>query len=227
MDAYNASSRVGRRLDPSCLTGTVRHEPPRRDVRVLTRRTIATPARRSDPGHPARPARRGRRRLRRQDRAEPSARRRLDHELELPRARPAVADRRLAPARARARAGRPAADLVALDARAAGDLLRGDAGRPHPRPARPAHVGRRDRGHRPASRARATSSSAPAATPRIRARPAWTASRRRRVDALAADPDDTFPPDWEAQLAAWARPAAERRLRARLHLGHDRHARRA
>ena len=26
------------------------------------------------------------------------------------------------------------------------------------------------------------------------------------VDDLSADPDDTFPPDWEAQLAAWERP---------------------
>ena len=26
------------------------------------------------------------------------------------------------------------------------------------------------------------------------------------VDDLSADPDDTFPPDWEAQLAAWQRP---------------------
>ena len=26
------------------------------------------------------------------------------------------------------------------------------------------------------------------------------------VDALTADPDDAFPPDWEAQLAAWERP---------------------
>ncbi|HEU0236457.1 MAG TPA: AMP-binding protein [Candidatus Limnocylindrales bacterium] len=26
------------------------------------------------------------------------------------------------------------------------------------------------------------------------------------VDALAADPDDTFPPDWEAQVGAWPRP---------------------
>ena len=27
------------------------------------------------------------------------------------------------------------------------------------------------------------------------------------VDDLSAEPDDTFPPDWEAQLAAWERPA--------------------
>ena len=27
------------------------------------------------------------------------------------------------------------------------------------------------------------------------------------VDDLSADPDDTFPPDWEAQLDAWPRPA--------------------
>jgi long-chain acyl-CoA synthetase len=27
------------------------------------------------------------------------------------------------------------------------------------------------------------------------------------VDALSADPDETFPPDWEAQLDAWPRPA--------------------
>jgi len=26
------------------------------------------------------------------------------------------------------------------------------------------------------------------------------------VDALAADPDETFPPDWEAQVAGWPRP---------------------
>ncbi len=87
--------------------------------------------------------------IRRQDRAQPPTRRRLDHALDVPRARPAVAHRRLAAARARARAGRPAADLVAVDAGPAGDLFRGDAGRPDPRPARPAHVHRRDRGHRP------------------------------------------------------------------------------
>ena len=28
------------------------------------------------------------------------------------------------------------------------------------------------------------------------------------VEDLSADPDDTFPPDWEAQLAAWPRPTA-------------------
>ena len=28
------------------------------------------------------------------------------------------------------------------------------------------------------------------------------------VEDLSADPDDTFPPDWEAQLAAWPRPKA-------------------
>jgi long-chain acyl-CoA synthetase len=28
------------------------------------------------------------------------------------------------------------------------------------------------------------------------------------VEDLSSDPDDTFPPDWEAQLAAWARPKA-------------------
>ncbi len=27
------------------------------------------------------------------------------------------------------------------------------------------------------------------------------------IEDLSADPDDTFPPDWEAQLAAWQRPA--------------------
>ncbi len=28
------------------------------------------------------------------------------------------------------------------------------------------------------------------------------------IEDLSADPDDTFPPDWEAQLAAWPRPKA-------------------
>ena len=55
----------------------------------------------------------------------------------------------------------------------------------------------------------ATSSSAPAATPRTRARPASTTSRPRRVEALCAEPaadDPAFPPDWEARQAAWTRP---------------------
>ena len=30
-----------------------------------------------------------------------------------------------------------------------------------------------------------------------------------RVEALTADPDETFPADWEATLGTWARPAAE------------------
>ena len=42
------------------------------------------------------------------------------------------------------------------------------------------------------------------------------------VDRLAAVPDDTFPADWEAQLAAWPRPGQRRHLRARLHVRHDR-----
>jgi long-chain acyl-CoA synthetase len=29
------------------------------------------------------------------------------------------------------------------------------------------------------------------------------------VEVLTADPDETFPPDWEAQVAAWVRPAPE------------------
>ena len=45
-------------------------------------------------------------------------------------------------------ARRPAAHLVALGARAAGGLLRGDAGRRRPRPARPADGGRCDRADR-------------------------------------------------------------------------------
>ena len=32
----------------------------------------------------------------------------------------------------------------------------------------------------------------------------------RRGAALTADPDETFPPDWEAQVAAWERPAPRR-----------------
>ncbi len=32
---------------------------------------------------------------------------------------------------------------------------------------------------------------------------------RTTVDALSADPDGTFPPDWEARLDAWPRPAAD------------------
>ena len=32
---------------------------------------------------------------------------------------------------------------------------------------------------------------------------------RTTVDALSADPDGTFPPDWEANLDAWPRPAAD------------------
>ena len=42
------------------------------------------------------------------------------------------------------------------------------------------------------------------------------------LGAITAEPDDTFPADWEAQLAGWDPPATERRVRARLHLRHDR-----
>ena len=132
-------------------------------------------------------------------------RRRHDLALELPRARPAQPPGGVAPARARAGARRPAPHLVALDARPPGRVLRGDAGTAGPRPARPAHVDRCDREHRPEVRPRSSSSSAPAATRRIRATRTSNGSRRRPSDDLTADPDDSFPADWEAQLAAWER----------------------
>ena len=44
------------------------------------------------------------------------------------------------------------------------------------------------------------------------------------LDAITAEPDDTFPPDWEAQLDGLPAPTPRRHLRAGLHLGHDRHA---
>ena len=117
------------------------------DPRVVRLAPVLTGG--ATPGHPARPARGGRRGQRRQDRPEPAPRRRLDDDVELSRARSPIADRGLAIACPRARAGRSAAHLVALDTGAPGRLLRRDAGRPRPRPARPAHVGRRGRGHRP------------------------------------------------------------------------------
>ena len=148
--------------------------------------------------------------------------------VDLSRARSPLADRRLAAARARARARRPAPDLVALDAGAAGHLLRGDAGRPDPRAARPAHVGRRGRRRSSGRRAPATWSWAPAATRRIRARPASSASRRPRSTRSPPSRTRPSPPDWEAQLA---RLAARRRPDEVFELvftsGHDRHARRA
>ena len=125
------------------------------------------------------------------------------------------------------RARRPDPDVVAVHARAAGRLLRGDGRAARARAARPADVAGRGRGHRHGVRAHATSSSAPAATPRTRARRGWTSFPTTTVEALCAEPaadDPAFPPDWEARQAAWATPGRAGGLRAHLHLGHDRDA---
>ena len=42
------------------------------------------------------------------------------------------------------------------------------------------------------------------------------------VDSLSEEPDDTFPADWEAQVAALGAPEAGRGVPARVHVGHDR-----
>ena len=73
----------------------------------------------------------------------------------------------------------------------------------------------------------ATSSSAPAATRRTRARRDSSASRRRPSRRSAPNPapdDPAFPPDWEARQAAWTPPDRAGGLRARLHLGDHRDA---
>ena len=58
-----------------------------------------------------------------------------------------------------------------------------------------------------ASRAPRTSCSGRVARRRIPARRVSQRFPTTSVEALAADPDDTFPADWEAQLDAWPSPA--------------------
>ena len=107
-------------------------------------------------------------------------------------------------------ARRPAADVVAVHAAAAGHLLRGDAGGPDPRAARPADgVARR-------SAIVAERADAPLARPRHGPRRARPRGGRPRaafptttVEELTAEPDATFPADWEAQVARLA-PAGPR-----------------
>ena len=104
-----------------------------------------------------------------------------------------------------------------------GSLFRRDARPPRPRPARPAHVGRRDRGHRPRLGR---------APPHPRRRPRRPGSARSRPRPL---PDDRARRDRRRarrhvprRLGGPARrlgSARHRRgLRARLHLRHDRQA---
>ena len=179
------------------------------------------------PGHPARPARRGGRGERRQDRAEPAARRRLDDDVELSRARSPVAARRW---RLRALGLEPGDRLLTWSPSTPelpGRLLRRDAGRPRPRPARPAHVARGGRGHRPRVGRPAPRSSGPGATRPTRARPGSSTSRRRPSTRSRPTASRTTPPSrptGRPSSAAWAPPGPDRRLRARLHLRHDRHA---
>ena len=93
-----------------------------------------------------------------------------------------------------------------------------------PRPARPAHGARRDRAdRRPGRREAAGHRHRPRRARSARGRPR-ARSRRRRVDELAAEPDDAFPADWEAQVDALAAARPGTTCGARLHVGHDRHA---
>ena len=116
------------------------------------------------------------------------------------------------------RARRPDPDLVAVDAGAAGGLLRRDARSARPRPARPADVARRDRDDRRGRRARGTSSSAPAATRPIRASSASATSRpRRSTPSRPSRPTTTrrSRPTGRRGQAAWQRPAPDELVRAR------------
>ena len=177
------------------------------------------------PGHPARPARRRRRAIRRPARA------RLRHDdgsTTTGRTASSIGepDRGVAAPGARARAGRPDPDLVAVDAGAPGGLLRGDA--------RAAWSSSRSTcGCRP-TRSRASSRASGARhlilgtgprRARSHAKPASTDFPTTTVDALAADPDDVRSrPTGRRSSTAWPRPSRRRPLRARLHVGHDRHA---
>ena len=119
-------------------------------------------------GDAARPARRRGGEIRRSAGARDPARGRHGRPLDLPRAR---APLEVAAFRLRAlglQPGRPPPDLVALDAGAPRDLLRRDARRDRLRPAGPADVEGRDRGHRPIVRREAPHRRAPAATRRTR-----------------------------------------------------------
>ena len=119
-------------------------------------------------------------------------------------------------------------DLEPVRARPAGRLLRGDAGRPDPRPARPPDEPRRDPGHRrprgaappdPRHRPRRARTRPPRASPTSRRRPSPTSSRIRTPG------DGTRRRNaWSKQSTRWPRPRPRGRLGPDLHLGHDRHA---
>jgi long-chain acyl-CoA synthetase len=108
----------------------------------------------------------------------------------------------------RPRAGRPDPDLVAVDPGAAGRLLRGDAGRRRPRSPRPADGARRDR----ADRRRADAKRLIVGTGRDAPDPreaGLVSFPTTRLDELAAEPDQSFPADWEAQVDGWPKPGPE------------------
>ena len=155
-------------------------------------------------------------------RCRPAARRRFDDRLDVSRARPAIADRRLAPARARPGARRPDPDVVAVDARSSPAAYYGAM---HARlvlvPLDLRMSSDAVAGRSSGPRARATSSWAPVATRRIPREAGLDGlpdDHRRGPRRRAGDDDPAFPPDWEARQAAWTRPDARRGLRAHLHL---------
>ena len=175
---------------------------------------------------PARPARRGRRHVRRPDRARASGSTTArPRRWTLPRARPPVADRRLAAACPRARAGRPAADLVALDARSCpaayfGAMRAGLIIVPLDLRMSPDAV----EGIVAASGARhLVLGTGPRRARSARGRPR-AASRRRPSRRSPPTPTPPSRPTGRRSSRPGPPPAADRHLRARLHLGHDRHA---
>ena len=155
-----------------------------------------------------------------------AARRRLDRDLDVSRARPAQPHRRLAPARARLEPGDRILTWSPVDPGAAGRLFRGDAGAARPRPARPADGARRDRAAssaRPSAKRLLLGTGRDAPDPREAGLDRFPTTRRRRRSPPS--PDDVVP----ARLGGAGRRLAERPrpdddLRARLHLGHDRDA---
>ncbi len=177
-------------------------------------------------GDAARPARRRGRAIRRPTRARHPARGRHDRGLDLSRARPALPRRGVPAPRAGPAARRPDPHLVALDTRAARDVLRRDPRGHRDRPARPAHVRRRDRRDRAVIGREAAD---PRDGPR-RPRSRRVRARRDRHDQRGDHRRGARCRGGAASQrlgGAGCRVAATATRRPRrpdLHLGHDRHA---
>ena len=173
-------------------------------------------------GDPPRHPRRGRRPLRGSAGPVAPTRRRLERDVELPRARPAEPGRRLAAPRDRARRRRsdarpgrprrPALPAVYFGAMRAGVVV-------VPLDLRMSPDAIERIAEKADARRLAIGTGRDAPDPREAGLEHFPTST---VEDLAAEPDPAWPADWAEQVAAWPRPGPGRPVRDHLHERHDR-----